>query len=86
MKILGTSWTTSLFGMLVMVFGALAQVGPDDWQPWMILLAEFSAGAGLLMAKSHNVTNAPRPAEAAVAVPSSDTAVPMGIPIRKIHP
>ena len=67
---LGTSWRTTVAGILPIVGAAyhLASMAmgtaPIDSTQMMVDLGVLSSGVGLLFAKDHNVSNAPTPVAA----------------------
>ncbi len=67
---MGASWLTTIFGVGA-IGVALAQLAaqiieeggaPHDLSTWLGFATKFIVGAGLIMAKSYNVSNSPTPA------------------------
>ena len=85
---LGASWVTSVWGILAAIFGGLAALPPgtlpEGLDGWWELLFTAVVGAGLIHAKSNNVTNAPHPAIAAIVETSVKHDTNAIVPVRKI--
>jgi hypothetical protein len=71
---MGASWLTTVFGVGAILV-ALAQLAaqiieeggmPHDTSTWLGFATKFIVGAGLVFAKSFNVSNSPQPAAATV--------------------
>jgi hypothetical protein len=71
---MAASWLTTLFGAgaiiaaLVQLAAQIAEEGgmPHDMSTWMGFASKFILGAGVILSKSYNVSNAPNPAAATV--------------------
>jgi hypothetical protein len=72
---------TTIFGVIAALAGGLAALPngtlPDGWQGWLQFLFVTAASSGLIAAKSHNVSNAPVPAEAAIVVEPKSSSGPL---------
>jgi hypothetical protein len=92
MGILGANYLTTIFGVIAALAGGLAALPngtlPVGWQGWLQFLFVTAASSGLIAAKSHNVTNAPVPAEAAIVTEPKAKAAPLlkAVPTRTIKP
>jgi hypothetical protein len=87
-KLFGASWTTTLFGVLAAIFGGLEALPPGTLpvgvQGWLQFLFAAAIGGGLMAAKSYNVTNAPKPAEAAIVLAPDGAVADPSVPTRKM--
>ena len=72
-KSLSTNWTTSVPGLLAGICGAteLFELLPDAWRVKAMSVCAILVAIGLIAAKSANVSNAPKPVEAAVVSAAS---------------